>query len=51
MLESAKLGWRALVPTALQEFLEAEMTEMLGTEKDERTGGGMAVCRALTARR
>src|SRR5689334_8408653 len=30
---------RALVRTALQEVLEAEMTEALGAEKDERTSG------------
>ena len=30
---------RALVRTALQEMLEAEMTEALGAEKSERTAG------------
>ena len=30
---------RALVRTALQEVLEAEMTEVLGAEKGERTPG------------
>src|SRR6201984_553993 len=30
---------RALVRTALQEVLEAEMTEALGAEKSERTAG------------
>ena len=30
---------RALVRTALQEVLEAEMTEALGAEKGERTAG------------
>jgi transposase-like protein len=30
---------RALVRTALQEVLEAEMTEALGAEKDERAAG------------
>ena len=30
---------RALVRTALQEMLEAEMTEALGAEKGERTAG------------
>jgi Transposase, Mutator family len=30
---------RALVRMALQEFLEAELTEVLGTEKGERTAG------------
>src|ERR1700739_575126 len=32
---------RALVRTALQEVLEAEMTEALGAEKSERTAGRM----------
>ncbi len=31
---------RALVRTALQEVLEAEMAEALGAEKSERTAGG-----------
>src|SRR5436309_12026011 len=34
---------RALVRTALQEVLEAEMTEALGAEKGERTAGGRAI--------
>jgi len=33
---------RALVRTALQEVLEAEMTDALGTEKGERTAGRMS---------
>jgi len=32
---------RALVRTALEEVLEAEMTEALGAEKGERTAGRM----------
>ena len=32
---------RALVRTALQEVLEAEMTDALGAEKGERTAGRM----------
>jgi transposase-like protein len=34
---------RALVRTALEEVLEAEMTEALGAEKGERTGGAAGV--------
>ena len=34
---------RALVRTALQEMLEAEMTEALGAEKGQRTAVGLSV--------
>ena len=42
---------RALVRTALQEVLEAEMTEALGAEKGERTVGRQGYRRAITAGR
>ena len=43
---------RALVRTALQEALEAEMTEALGAEKGERRRrAGKAIGRAITAGR
>ena len=37
--------------TALQEVLEAEMTEALGAEKGERTVGRQGYRRAITAGR
>jgi putative transposase len=40
---------RALVRTALQEMLEAEMTEALGAEKGERTAGRQGYRSAITA--
>ncbi len=40
---------RALVRTALQEVLEAEMTEALDAEKGERAAGRRATGRAITA--
>ena len=39
-----------LVRTALQEVLEAEMTEALGAEKGERTAAWV-IARAITAAR
>ena len=45
---------RALARTALQEVLEAEMTEALGAEKGERAAGrqgGGAIGRGTTAGR
>ena len=42
---------RTLVRAALQEVLEAEMTEALGAEKGERTADGRAIGRAITTGR
>jgi len=41
---------RALGRMALQEFLEAELTEVLGTEKGERTAGRQGHRSALYGR-
>jgi len=42
---------RALVRTALQEVLEAEMTAALGAEKGERRRADRVIGRAITAGR
>src|SRR5262249_8049034 len=42
---------RALVRTALEEVLEAEMTEALGAEKSERTANRLAHTAARTRNR
>jgi putative transposase len=42
---------RTLVRAALQEVLEAEMTEALGAEKGERTAGRQDIGRAITTGR
>jgi transposase-like protein len=42
---------RALVRMALQEVLEAEMTEAFGAEKGERAPAGRATARAITVER
>ena len=42
---------RTLVRAALQEVLEAEMTEALGAEKGERTSGRQGFGRAITTGR
>ncbi len=42
---------RALMRTALDEVLEAEITEALGAEEAERTPGRMAIGRAITVER
>ena len=42
---------RALVRTAIEEVLEAEMAEALGAEKGERTAGRMGYRSAIKAGR
>ena len=42
---------RALVRTAIEEVLEAEMAEALGAEKGERTAGRMGYRSAIIAGR